>query len=155
MFGPYALAQDAKSESVACSRTMPELPEVEALHHLTLSVCDVQASADWYQRLLGESIVATREAPTWSRIRLQWPNGIIIVLTKHEGTEGSDRFDHHRVGLDHIGLSCPSEAAVRAWAIRLEELGFPHGPVEDVDYGWAVTARDPDGIPVEFFCRKT
>jgi catechol 2,3-dioxygenase-like lactoylglutathione lyase family enzyme len=133
---------------------MPDLPEVEALHHVTLSVTDVQASAQWYQRLLGESIIATREAPTWSRIRLQWPNGIIIVFTKHHATDAGDRFDHNRVGLDHIGLSCPSEAAVRAWAARLDELQFIHGPVEDVDYGWAVTARDPDGIAVEFFCRK-
>ncbi|MDO8733051.1 MAG: VOC family protein [Actinomycetota bacterium] len=76
------------------------------------------------------------------------------MFTKHESTQLSDRFDHNRVGLDHIGLSCPSEAAVRGWADRLDELEFPHDPVEDVDYGWAVTARDPDGIAVEFFCRK-
>ncbi|MDO9485451.1 MAG: VOC family protein [Actinomycetota bacterium] len=133
---------------------MSELPEVEALHHLTLSVTDVEASAQWYQALMGESIVVTRETPTWSRTRLQWPNGIIIVFTKHQGTDASDCFDHNRVGLDHIGLSCPSEAAVRAWAARLDALNFAHGPVEDVDYGWAVTARDPDGIAVEFFCRK-
>ncbi len=133
---------------------MSELPEVDSLHHLTLSVTDVAASTRWYQSLLGDSIVATRETPTWSRVRLQWPNGIIIVFTKHEATPTTDRFDHNRVGLDHIGLACPSEAAVRAWAARLDELQLTHGPVEDVDYGWAVTARDPDNIAIEFFCRK-
>ena len=59
-----------------------------------------------------------------------------------------------RSGLDHLGLGCTSEGAVQAWAHRMDELGVVHGPVEDVPYGWAVTARDPDGIPVEFFCAK-
>jgi len=135
-------------------RRVTGLPAVDSLHHLTLSVTDLDASVRWYQALLGESIVATREAPAWSRVRLQWPSGIIIVFTRHEATAASDRFDHTRVGLDHIGLACPSEGAVRDWAARLDELGFVHGPVEEVDYGWAVTARDPDGIAVEFFCRK-
>ena len=132
---------------------MSELPGLQALHHLTLSVTDLDASVGWYRALLGDCIETTREDPDWSRIRLQWPNGIIIVLTRHLGSAGSDRFDHRRVGLDHIGLACPSEAAVRAWASRLDELQIVHGPVEVAEYGWAVTARDPDGIPIEFFCR--
>jgi hypothetical protein len=36
----------------------------------------------------------------------------------------------------------------------LDDLGFEHGPIEDVPYAWAVTARDPDNIPLEFFCAK-
>jgi len=139
---------------VTCSCTMSELPQVDALHHVTLSVTDVHASMRWYQLLLGDCVVAERETADWSRIRLQWPNGIIIVLTSHVATQPGERFDHTRIGLDHLGLSCPTEDSVRAWARRLDELGLVHGPVEDVDYGWAVTARDPDGIPVEFFCRK-
>ncbi|MFA7323214.1 MAG: VOC family protein [Candidatus Nanopelagicales bacterium] len=133
---------------------MTEIPSVERLHHITLSVTDVERSARWYQALLGGAIIAYREGPDWMRIRLEWPTGIIIVLTTHQATSASDSFDHTRVGLDHIGLSCPTEEAVRAWAERMESLGIEHGPVEDVAYGWAVTARDPDGIPVEFFCRK-
>jgi hypothetical protein len=41
---------------------------------------------------------------------------------------------------------------VREWAATLTRLGFDHGPVEEAPYGWAVTARDPDNIPIEFFC---
>ncbi len=69
-------------------------------------------------------------------------------------TDADSGFDHTRVGLDHLGLACPDEARVRAWATRLDDLGFTRGPVEDVYYGWAVTARDPDGIAVEFFASK-
>jgi hypothetical protein len=44
--------------------------------------------------------------------------------------------------------------ALHAWAAKLDELGEVHGPVEDVQYAVAVTARTPDNIPVEFFFAK-
>ena len=125
---------------------------VTGIHHVNLTVADVEASAEWYLRLLGPADVIRREAPGWRRIRMAWPSGIVIGVTAHHGTPPGDGFDHARIGLDHVGLGCSSEADVRAWAARLDELGMTHGPVEVVPYGWAVTARDPDGIPVEFFC---
>jgi glyoxylase I family protein len=128
--------------------------KVTGIHHLTLTVSDADASAAWYQRLLGPAEVVRREAPGWRRVRMAWPTGIVIGVTAHDGTPVGDRFDHVRTGLDHVGIGCPSEADVRAWAAHLDDLGVTHGPVEDVPYAWAVTARDPDGIPVEFFCAK-
>ena len=124
------------------------------VHHLTLTVTDAQASADWYQRLLGPATVVHRQGPDWTRVRMQWPDGLVIGVTQHDATAPDDVFDHARVGLDHVGLACDGEAAVRAWAERMDGLGMGHGPVEDVPYGWAVTARDPDGIAVEFFAAK-
>jgi uncharacterized protein (TIGR00725 family) len=124
------------------------------VHHLTLSVTDVRRSADWYQDLLGPASIVERTGPDWERIRLEWPSGLVIGVTAHWSTEPADRFDHRRVGLDHVGLACASEAEVRAWAGRLDAIGAPRGPVEDVPYGWAVTGRDPDNIPVEFFAPK-
>lgn len=127
---------------------------VTGVHHVTLSVTDARASADWYQRVLGPATVIHREGEGWVRERLAWPNGVVIGLTQHDATPVDDRFHEARVGLDHLGLACPSEQDVRAWAVRLDEAGIGHGPVEDVPYGWAVTARDPDGIAVEFFCSR-
>lgn len=124
------------------------------VHHITLTVTDAARSAEWYQRLLGEAAVIHRQGPGWTRIRMQWPDGLVIGATQHEATAADDRFDTTRVGLDHIGIGCPDEAEVRAWADRMDALGITHGPVEDVPYGWAVTARDPDGIAIEFFCAK-
>lgn len=127
---------------------------VPSVHHLTLTVTDAESSADWYQRLLGPATVIRRQGPDWTRVRMQWPGGLVIGVTQHESTSGTDAFDHTRIGLDHVGLGCDGEAEVRAWAQRMDDLGIGHGPVEDVPYGWAVTARDPDGIPVEFFAGK-
>jgi catechol 2,3-dioxygenase-like lactoylglutathione lyase family enzyme len=121
------------------------------VHHVTLSVTDVRRSADWYQSLLGPADEVERQGPTWERIRMRWPSGLVIGVTRHDAT-GAAVFDFTRPGLDHLGLSCESEDEVRSWWTRVEELGMDHGPLEEVSYGWAVTARDPDGIAIEFFC---
>ncbi len=134
--------------------TPPELPAPD-VHHVALSVTDPTRSAEWYQALLGDASIITREGPGWHRLRLQWPSGLVIGLTRHESTDRGSAFDPTRVGLDHLGLACPDEEVVRSWAERLDLLGFAHGPVEEVAYGWAVTARDPDGIAVEFFASRT
>ena len=44
--------------------------------------------------------------------------------------------------------------ALHAWAAKLDELGEVHGPVKDVQYAVAVTARTPENIPVQFFFAK-
>jgi len=124
------------------------------VHHITLTVSDVEQSAAWYQRLLGPADAAHRTGDGWQRIRLAWPDGLVIGVTAHESTTREDSFDYSRIGLDHIGLACASEQEVRTWATRLDDLGIDHGPVESAPYGWAVTARDPDGIAIEFFCSK-
>lgn len=127
---------------------------VPGFHHVSLSVTDPEASAQWYQALLGEAGIIQRVGPDWHRVRMEWANGLVIGLTRHDATTRGSRFDHTLVGLDHLGLACPDEERVRAWAARLDDLGFARGPVEDVPYGWAVTARDPDGIAVEFFATR-
>jgi len=124
------------------------------VHHVTLTVLDAERSAEWYQRVLGPAEAITRAGDGWHRIRMAWPDGLVIGVTAHEATAPEDAFDARRVGLDHIGLACASEEVVRAWADRLDALGVDRGPVETVPYGWAVTARDPDGIAIEFFCAK-
>ena len=124
------------------------------IHHITLTVNNAETSAAWYLSLLGEATVIHRESPGWKRIRLNFPFGLVIGFTQHDATTQGGKFSHLTVGLDHIGLACESESEVRGWATKLDELGFTHGPVEDAPYAWAVTARDPDNIPIEFFCAK-
>lgn len=120
------------------------------IHHVTLTVTDVARSADFYQGLFGSADVASRQGPGWSRLRLLWPSGLMIGLTRFDNA-GPERFDAARVGLDHIGFGCHSEQEVRDWAAVMDDKAIPHGPIEDVPHAVVVTGRDPDGIPVEFY----
>ena len=82
-----------------------------------------------------------------------WPDGLIIGVTQFDDGP-PPRFTHLHAGLDHVGLACASPEEVRQWAEKITELGFARGPVEEAPYGWAVTTRDPDNIPIEFFCPR-
>lgn len=124
------------------------------IHHITLTVNDVEKTASWYLALLGEATAIRREGMDWKRIRLNFASGLAMGFTQHDAATKDQKFSHLKVGLDHIGLTCESEDEVRSWAAKLDELGYERGPIEDVSYGWAVTARDPDNIPLEFFCQK-
>jgi catechol 2,3-dioxygenase-like lactoylglutathione lyase family enzyme len=125
------------------------------IHHITLTVVDKEVSAEWYQHLLGKASITAREGIGWTRTRLAWPSGLVIGLTENTKTKDRQRFDEGNIGLDHRGIGCESESEVRNWATKLDSLGFARGPVEDVSYCWAVTTRDPNGIPIEFFCLKS
>jgi len=127
---------------------------VRPIHHISLSVTDLLVSRTWYEQLFGLAQVIERTGLGWQRLRLTWDTGLIIGLTQHESTLAGDFFKPSQIGLDHIGINCTSETQVRSWFNRLQDLAFEHGPFEDVSYGWAVTVRDPDEIPIEFFCPK-
>lgn len=130
---------------------MTSPPPLPRLHHATLTVPDPERSADFYQRLFGPAQVVRREGPTWVRLRLLWPNGLMLGFTRHATTSAGEPFDPARAGLDHVGLGCASEQEVRNWAARFDELGVRRGPVEDTLYAVVVTGRDPDGLPVELY----
>jgi glyoxylase I family protein len=124
------------------------------IHHLTLTVKDAEASAAWYLALLGKASVIRRAGSDFKRVRLNFPNGLVIGFSQHDAAAKNQTFSHLVVGLDHIGLACESKDEVFEWAAKIDELEFKRGPIEDVPYGWVVAARDPDIIPLEFFCAK-
>ena len=138
--------------------TEPAVPPltgpVPRVDHVTLTVSDLAASTEWYQRLLGPAQLFPVSGDGWTRTVLIWPGQLMIGLSeyRHRPPGAGGAFDHTRIGLDHLGLHCASESEVHAWAARMDALGVVRGPVEASPYGWAVTSRDPDGIPVEFFC---
>ena len=129
-------------------RPMPTLP---SLHHFTYTVADPQRSAAFYQALFGPGEAVERKGEGWTRIRVRWPNGLMLGFTRQETTPAANTFDPRRLGMDHVGFGCATEQEVHDWAARFDELGVPHGPIEEETYAVVVTGRDPDNIPVEFF----
>ena len=124
------------------------------IHHLALTVSDRQESAKWFQDLFGVANVVDREGPGFKRYVLQWPDGLWLGVTEHEGCVKESKFSHLNMGMDHVGLLCENKEALEEWKIKLETLGYEHGPIEEMPSYWAVTARTPDNIPVEFYCFK-
>lgn len=78
------------------------------IHHITLTVNDVDTSAAWYLGLLGEATVIHRAGPDWKRIQLNFPTSLVIGFTQHDVAARRQTFSHPTVGLDHISLACDS-----------------------------------------------
>lgn len=121
------------------------------VHHITISVTDLERSTQWYCDVLQAALLVTRQGDGFTRNLLQLPNGLVLGLTQHAGTPRTDRFDPRRVGLDHLSLAVASAEEVHAWAADLDARGIDHDPLVAAPSGTLVVCRDPDGIPVEIY----
>ncbi len=127
-----------------------------SVHHLGLTVRDVEVSAGWYMTVLGFMQVGTFEAPDGARRKVFLRHdGLSVRLGLTQHRDGADEhFDETRVGLDHLAFAVSSRAELDTWAARLDERGVPHSPVADANSipGAAVLVfRDPDNIQLELF----
>jgi glyoxylase I family protein len=127
------------------------MPEFPSLHHVALSVTDLDVSLPWYQKLIGaEPAMSLHDGP-FARQVFALPGGQLLGLTQHDAVSGDDRFDPVRPGLDHLGFTCADRAEVAAWQTHLDQIGVEHSGIAEADYGWALSFKDPDGNALEFF----
>jgi catechol 2,3-dioxygenase-like lactoylglutathione lyase family enzyme len=129
---------------------MPQ-PALASLHHVALTVNDLDASIDWYQRVFG--ITFQMDAPHEGGVGKlladpEWR--LIIVLHRHDGHQ-PERFAETRTGLDHVGFAVSTRADLEAWQAHLQELGVEQSPIADTPYGYILVFRDPDNIQLELF----
>ena len=135
-------------------RNTRRVPNARRLHHLTLTVTDLEASVAWYGRVLGLDRFADRSGPGWERILVGSPGELLIGLTRHDATAPGEAFDPARVGLDHLSVACEDRFEVEVWADHLSALGVAHEDIVDAPAGHVLVCQDPDGIPVEFFASR-
>ncbi|MBV8964882.1 MAG: VOC family protein [Mycobacteriaceae bacterium] len=134
-------------------------PAVTGIHHLSLTVSDIEASLAWYQRLLGAHRIPMtfphyeREDTGFGVLLLEPRSGLMIGLHTNTGNEG-ERFDEAHTGLDHVGLNAGTREELAAWAAWLDELGIEHSGIRSGEEPFAfatVVFRDPDNIALELF----
>jgi len=129
------------------------LPPISGIAHVELSVSDLDATVDWYCRLLGARDVFRNrnDERGFSACAILEPaSRTVLAFTQHDVVEGGD-FTPRRVGLDHLSFAVPDRAALEAWQSRLDELGIGHDAIDDQGFAVALNLRDPDGIALEFY----
>jgi glyoxylase I family protein len=123
-----------------------------AIHHIDLTVRDLERSTAWYAELLplmGFGRMAdTFEGPIWAGAGVE----IGLQAARASSPGGHDRY---APGLHHLALTAPSREAVEALHRRLLELEVPvlDAPAEYPEYCegyYAVFFSDPDGIKLEY-----
>jgi glyoxylase I family protein len=131
-----------------------EAPRLDGLHHLTLTVRDLEASIEWYAAVLGMAVAARAQVNGLDKALLTREDSVAISFVAHGDSAIEGRFDEHRVGLDHVAFAVTDRAELERWVAHLDALGIHHGPVTQATTGWLVTFRDPDNIALEFYSRS-
>jgi catechol 2,3-dioxygenase-like lactoylglutathione lyase family enzyme len=134
-----------------------------SIHHVALTVTDLDTSRDWYRRLIGTAPVLDEDVPAVSGHHKGFhhtifvlPGGVILALHTHPDPQpGSDRFDEVRPGLDHIGFGCADRAELQRLQQHLDDLGINHGGIADDALGHGLSFRDPDNIALEFWAPRS
>lgn len=132
------------------------MPEFEGIHHLNLTVTDLQRSSEWYARVLGLKRgwqMDDVEGRGQKIILLHPTEPLRLVLTHHKSS-GGEPFSEFHTGLDHIAFAVDDRDALTAWQQHFDDLGVGHSPVKEGATGWLITFRDPDNIQYEMYTRS-
>ena len=125
--------------------------DTTGVHHIALRSADLRRSREFYVDLLGFPVLM--EAST---IFLFTAGSSVFAVVAPTGeTQSGDRFSPHRVGLDHVALTCEDESSLERVASALEQAGvWNTGVKTDEVLGKRYVAfRDPDGIKWEYYMR--
>lgn len=127
------------------------MPRLTGVHHIAITVRDLDVSVAFYTRLLGDGPAAAIEEDEGLRRRLfALPGGTNLGLTQHDEPASGD-FDPLVPGLDHIGLAVESRDELERWAEHLASVGIDHDGLVEAPYGIALSLKDPDGTALELF----
>ena len=130
---------------------MAESVKTGGLHHLTLTVTDVERSTAFYMSHLGFQLVVEFEPQ-----RALLSNGTLLLALgpayyPAEAIAG-DRFSEARVGLDHVSFSVDGLGALEEAAAYFDGQGIERGEIKDLGEGFGIYVmafRDPDNVQLE------
>jgi glyoxylase I family protein len=129
------------------------------IHHLRLTVTDIERSRAFYTGLLGFDVAVESPPAGDSSAEDAYKilfGGIVMVrgsllMGLRPVAPAGDRFDDDRVGLDHLSFDVPSRADLDQAVTLLDENGVPHGEITALpSFGiYVLPFRDPDNIQLE------
>lgn len=138
------------------------MPAAQAsIHHIALTVTDLDASIRWYEQVFG--VVYQMDAPHpggVGKVLADESWQLVIVLHRHD-TPARGPFTETQTGLDHVGFMVALRVDLEAWQSHLEAQGvqrspaadrpLTQSPIADEPYGSVLVFRDPDNIQLELF----
>jgi catechol 2,3-dioxygenase-like lactoylglutathione lyase family enzyme len=133
--------------------------ELGGIHHIRLTVTDIERSREFYTSLLGFTVAAEAPASEDPKSDPSYPvlwGGCVMtrgnyLLGLRPVAKKGDHFDEDRVGLDHLSFNVESRAALNEAMRFLDEQGVKRGEVRELtSFGICVLPfRDPDNIQLE------
>lgn len=109
------------------------MPTFPAIHHLALSVTDLEVSEPWYTKLIGAEPAMTLSDGPFQRRVFALPSGQLMGLTQHDGVDPSARFQPSAPGMDHVGFGVADRAEIEQWRDHLDGVGIAHSGIVERD----------------------
>jgi glyoxylase I family protein len=152
---PHEFRPESNSRKIMSNITQPRL------HHLAITVTDLDASVRWYESVFDVHPLLDVPHPGGvGRILAGTDRQLMIALHRHDDNDGG-LFTETATGLDHGGFAVPSRRDLELWQEHLETNGvvradtadkpLTQSPIADEPYASVLVFRDPDNIQLELF----
>jgi glyoxylase I family protein len=122
----------------------------QGIHHLRLTVSDVDRAVAFYVEVLGFKKLMDLNPGAFLS------NGKVgLGIGPHPYPDHAikaDRFDENRIGLDHLSFGVPSRADLEHAVKVLDRRGAPHSEIRDLGPAFGIYIlifRDPDNVQLE------
>jgi len=124
--------------------------KIQGIHHIELTVSNLEKSREFYSKLPGLKAVATHPGFVMFFCR-----NFYLGLTDHKEKSSKDKFDEFRTGLDHISFEVSSKVDLDEVVELFDRERIEHGKIEKLSNDVLVLAfRDPDNIQLELAYKK-
>ena len=138
---------------------MPGQIPTGGIHHLRLTVTDLERSREFYTGLLGFEVAVESppdDDPAAAETFKILFGGVVMIrgnllLGLRPMAPAGDRFDPDRVGLDHLSFGVGSRDDLGQAVALFDARGVPHGHITTLaSFGIDVLPfEDPDGMQLE------
>ena len=125
------------------------MPQHQGFGHVTLTVSDLERSAEFYNMVLGSQTMSGEDEHGPYIVCVG--EGFMVGLRTWDATPANDSFDPMRVGLDHVGVHVETKSELEKWQAHFDEHGVEHSGIVESPFGLHLNAKDPDRIALEFF----
>jgi glyoxylase I family protein len=131
------------------------------LHHLAITVTDLDASVRWYESVFNvHPVLDVPHLGGVGKILAGTGGHLMFALHRHDTNDGG-LFTETTTGLDHAGFAVPARPDLELWQQHLEDNGvvradtadkpLTQSPIADEPYASVLVFRDPDNIQLELF----
>jgi catechol 2,3-dioxygenase-like lactoylglutathione lyase family enzyme len=144
---------------------VPEQIPTGEIHHLRLTVTDLERSREFYTQLLGFEVIVESpppDDPSAAEVFKILFGGVVmsrgsLIMGLRPMAASGERFDPNRVGLDHLSFSVASRDDLEGAMRLLDERGVAHGQIATLpSFGIDVLPfEDPDGVQLELTAPAT
>lgn len=118
------------------------------IDHLTILIKDVERTASFYSKFLGDPIQKDQEVVAWKI----WDTKVFFGLPYNEK---SPVFDKENIGLNHLAFGVRTLEELKQWEEVLNKENIKHSGIKICPYSKKefIWLDDPDGIRLEFYLR--